>query len=1230
MYTFRLLVMLFALNLLSCDDPEPPAKEVQATAWWHDKEREVHYLPDGSDFVLHKGKQRFNRALYGTNTGFRVEAGDLPEFAMYMPGMGGNFKLGVIRGEDSKWIIDCDSIATRYRPGSMLYTIKDKLLGKGALHLRILALADEEGFVLKADMEAIPEGTELLWVYGGASGKKFSRNGDIGADPESVFYLKPEYCTGNTYEIREKSFMLRYGSVHNKKKRENDKSVFGIFPEKSVMHIADAGQQSSPLSINASEGDSLPVITGKLEAQTSESLFWLLKRGGKDDFSLQDNPSEQFLHAEEVRKELANRVKVRTPDPYINTLGGALAFAADAIWEAPAYRHGAVAWRMPLNGWRGAYVADPLGWHERARLHFGSYANSQVTEPVTGPVVADTLLNLARQKEEIGTSLFSSGYISRNPDNNTKAHHYDMNLVFIDQLLDHFRWTGDIDFLRKMWPVLESHLAWEKRNFDSDGDGLYDAYASIWASDALQYNSGGVTHSSAYNYRANKIMAQLAEKIGEDPAPYKREAQHIYRSVYEQLWMPENGRYAEYKDRMGNKLLHPYPGLWTIYHAMEAGIPDPFRAWQLLRYADTEIPHIPVQAKGLDKQGLYTMSTTNWQPYTWSVNNVALAEVLHTALAYWQGNRQEEAFRLWQSALIESMYLGASPGGFHQLSFYDAMRGELYRDFADPVGMAGRTLVQGLFGIQPDAINDTLTISPGFPADWDHASLEVPDIVFNYKKSGNREEFTIIPRFKTKMHLKLILRATKDAIKSVTVNGKEVGWKADEQAIDSPVLEITAPEQSGYDVVVEWQGNDLKKNYPDGDVRPYVSTGQQIQMDFRPAEIQKIHDPQKILENPSFLGGKLIAQVKDTPGEKSVFLQLKQGQFSWWEPLNLSIRPKVEVVRLVKKDTVKKERKEIVLRNNTPEELTGKLVVNPGVKEYATDITLPANSEAFVKVPAGNLIPGSNVLVLRSDEEEVLNTNFRDWDVKTPTGSQWETLDLSSFFNSSVTDIFRNEYLSPRPVSPTLQLPVHGIGNWCYPKVETDIDDSGWRKKAGKDNHVETPQGIPFMTPGEKEKDNIVFTSMWDNYPEEIAIPLYGKASHLYMVMAGSTNPMQSRIINGVVTVEYEDGTKEELTLKNPENWWPIEQDYFIDGYAFTTGETKPPRVYLKSGKITREFEAYTPIKGFTEFGVEGGAATILDLPLNPEKELKIMELRSVANDVVIGLMSATLLRDLK
>jgi hypothetical protein len=74
------------------------------------------------------------------------------------------------------------------------------------------------------------------------------------------------------------------------------------------------------------------------------------------------------------------------------------------------------------------------------------------------------------------------------------------------------------------------------------------------------------------------------------------------------------------------------------------------------------------------------------------------------------------------------MYLGGSPGNIGQISFYDAARGEAYRDFADPVAMTARSLVEGLFGIQPNAIKNELIIKPGFPADWNNASIQLPDI----------------------------------------------------------------------------------------------------------------------------------------------------------------------------------------------------------------------------------------------------------------------------------------------------------------------------------------------------------------------------------------------------------------------------------------------------------------------------------------------------------------------
>lgn len=1037
-------------------------------------ERSMHYRPQGTDFVCENGKQRFNRALYGGNTAFRVEAGDLPEFAMYLPGMGGNLKFGLMSGGKSKWLIDAEHIKTIYRPGKMLYEVKDPLLGNGTMFIEVLALYEAEAMIVKTTFKNIDKRTELVWAYGGVSGKKFSRNGDIGADPESSFYLHESNCKGNDYTINGNTFQLTYGG---------GKQLSGIFPN---VKTGDASKLESPATVYASSAMDAPVVTGKMEIAATDQYFLLLNKPGITTKKL----SHFFNDADKARSQLAERVRLQTPDPYLNTLGGALSLAADAIWEDPTFLHGAVAWRMRLNAWRGAYVADPLGWHDRARRHFSSYASSQVTTPPETGVVMDTALNLARHQEKIGTFLFSEGYICRNPNGDIRAHHYDMNLVFIDQLLRHLNWTGDTAYVREMWPVIKRHLAWEKRNFDNDNDGLYDAYAAIWASDALQYSGGSVTHTSAYNYYANKTAASLAELIGEDGKLYEQEAQLILSSIQKQLWLQEQGWYAEYRDKMGHQLVHPAPGLWTIYHAIDSRVPDDFQAYRSLQYIEDHIPRIPVQAEGFPEEGLYLLSTTNWQPYTWSINNVALAENLHTALAYWQGNRKKEAFQLWRSALLESMYLSASPGGFQQLSFYDAIRGELYRDFADPIGMAGRTLVEGLFGIQPDALHDTLTIRPGFPADWDHARLEIPDVTFGFTRKGNIDRYEIKQSFNRKLRLKLVLPARKDDVAKVVVNNRLVKF-AVRAAVGEPQIELKAPAEALYNIVIEWKGNPFRMQEASG----------------------------------------------------TLFEQRKQGIFTWWQP----------------------------------------------------------------QPPARNVAPPI-------EEESII----------TPT-TTYEKVPIA--FNDKVTNIFKQAYLSPRPVMPTLQLPVQGIGNWCYPLTTASIDDSGLRKAAGAENEIKTSAGIPFNTPSDTLQKNILFTSQWDNYPDSATVALNGKAGHLHLLMAGSTNPMQSRMTNGFVIVSYTDGTRDSLRLNNPQNWWPIEQDYFTDGIAFTTDAPHPERLYLKEGKFAKGLKQYSVIKGFSQWGIDGGAATVLNMPLQVDKTLRSLTVQAYTNDVVIGLMAATLSR---
>ncbi|SFC28236.1 protein of unknown function [Parapedobacter composti] len=1181
-----------------------------------DRGRAIRYLPDGEDFVIRNGTRRFNRALYGTHTAFRVEAGDLPEFALYLPGVGGNLQLGLVSGTQSKWLIHAEAIEARYRPGMMLYRIEDAMLGDAVLDLQVLALADTEGLVLKAAVTGnVPEGVQLVSVFGGASGKKFSRAGDIGADPESGFYLHPEYCVGNTYQLQGHRFVLDYTQG-----RDGQRRLTGSFPEGGVLRLGDAHALTSPHALLASSASAAPVVYAVLDAAPGVSRYWMVRTGG-----LQENPdmdaAEAFRRAEAARAALAGTVKLHTPDPFINTLGGALAVAADAIWEDPTFLHGAVAWRMRLNAWRGAYAGDLLGWSDRARRHFESYARSQVLTPESAPVVMDTALHLARHLEEMGTAMFSSGYISRNPNDNTRPHHYDMNLVFFDQLLNHFDWTGDTAFVREMWPYIKRHLAWEKRNFDSDGDGLYDAYCAIWASDGLQYSGGGVTHTSAYNYRANRVAARLAQLVGDDPAPYDKEAQKIIKAMNSRLWLADKGWYAEYEDLLGNRLLHKQPGVWTIYHALDAGTADPFMAYQSLRYIDTQIPHIPVRARGLEDTTLYTLSTTNWQPYTWSVNNVALAEVLNTALAYWQGGRPQEAFRLWRSSLMESMYLGASPGNFQQLSYHDARRGELYRDFADPIGVAARTVVEGLFGIRPRALDGVLHVGPGLPAEWTFASFETPDVRFDYQRKDSTEHYLLTPRFQTAMRLVMRLPARAAGIRSVTINGVAVPWRADDNAVGTPAIVLEAPAAPAYNIVVAWDTAPIERL----DIAGTCVAGTALTLETRRAAFMDYRDPQGSLTAVARQPHRLTATVGPEAGHGTFFVQLRQGAFTWWQPVDVERVSRVQVST----DIARGEQATGLTLHNRGAAMRVRLLLNgqPPGGQHAID--LPGNGTAHVALPATQLVFGTNrIAVLDEHDSLLVQADIPHWDAEPAAPKTYDMVPMDSWMNARVDEIFEQRYLSPRPVSPTLQLPWQGIGNWCYPLTEAHIDDSGLRSKAGTGNAIALPGGIPMRTTGETEAPNVLFVSMWDNYPDEASIPLAGHASHAYLLMAGSTNPMQSHVTNGEVVITYADGTMERLELRNPDNWWPIEQDYYLDSPAFCTGKPHPYRIHLKTGEIHRESPRYTEIKGFTQRAVDGGAATLLDVPLDKSKPLKSLQLRAVANDVVIGLMGATLCRD--
>ncbi|MCM1490116.1 MAG: DUF4450 domain-containing protein [Muribaculum sp.] len=1014
----------------------------------------LHYTPYGNSVISTNGTVKFNRGLYGAHTGFRVDCSDFPEFGIYMPNMGGNIRFNLPQG-------DCKAI---YTPGRMDYD-------QGGVDLQV-QVGRSDDMIIWRFTNSSKEKKEVSFRYGGASGKRFSREGDLGVDKPDCFDFKEENCNGNVY------------------RKEKDRTIVEFGTKNHYTATLITGDANVKIT-------NTPCLEGSFTLSPRQTKY--IAFIPSDSKIAYKHLASLFDKAEKDRSELASSVMFEAPDEWLMPVGGALAIAGDAIWSGEAWLHGSIGWRTPHLGWRGAYTGDAIGRHDRAKTHFYNYAKNQIDSipAIYQHPQQDTALNLARARKVWGTPMYSDGYICRRPGHKNEMSHYDMNLVYVDAMLRHFRHTGDKEAMRHLFPTLKRHLEWEKKNFDPDGDGLYDAYCCIWASDALYYNGGKVTHSSAYNAFANRLAAQVARQIGEDPTPFELEAAKITHSIDSALWLDDKGHWAEFQDVMGLARIHDKPAVWTIYHAVDSEITDPLKAYAATVYVDQNIPHIPVSVEN-GKQ-LYTISTTNWKPYSWSINNVAIAEVMHTALAYWQAGRPDEAYALMKGVAYDNMLGGASPLNFGQISRFDAARGECYRDFADPIGVWSRALTEGLYGIRPDLLSEKphIDIIPGFPSDWNDASVKLPDLSYSFKRVGNKTYYNIENNYTG--YPEVILQINGKGLKQATVNGKPVSWHPIGYSVGYPrvAIDVDFDKSNSAEIALEYGAE--SSEYPTGIVQ------------------------------------------KEGP---VTFKEMTDGTLRW----------------------------------------------------YAAEIDARQPHD-----------------IIAEGFDEVVSDHCRP-------------IDISHIYNANVSDIFKNEYLSPRPMTTTLQIPKQGIGEWCHPTMTAEIDDSGLRRIVAENGGVfKTESGIPFSM--NSDGKNIAYTSLWDNYPDSIQVKLDGKGSHAYLAMAGSTNHMQWGLPNGVVEIRYKDGSSENFILENPITWAPIEQDFYTDEYAFAQPDNAPLplRFSLEDGTQSRRLGDVKNISGVEPRRIPGGAGILLDIPLDSSKDLDSLSVKTLSNDVVIGLMSVTL-----
>ena len=1140
--------------------------------------RPLRYIPDGPDFLIRNGREFFNRPLYGPDSAFRVDAGDLPEFSLYLPGHGGNLRLGISRTPTpatpdsassspvtgAKWLFEAADVTARYRAGRMLYEIHDPLLGKGTVRAELVTQSTGSGIHLRVEAHNAPPDLALVWAFGGLSGRKGSHNGDLGSEivPISTFFqLDAPECHANVYTFRAATALLEAPAA----------DLRLLFPPGSRLHLADATSWNSPWSrLNTPVDDPpLPILVGSVPLGESSPLHLLLTHIPKPapgtvpaqplpPTATQD-PATVFTARTAELTSLASAVTVATPDLYLNTAVPALTLAAESLWD-PATQSvllGAVADHAPAPGWSGPCVLDALGHHDRMRLHLRHWIALQNTTPLpkgvdpdssaTGP--ADPGTHLTRKSSLLHT-------LGELPCTDSGK---DMTLPFFEALLRHLRWTGDLTFAREIWPALTLHLDRQFRLFrrsfpNPDRNAplgqevlpLYEAYASIPASDNLQYNGGGAIHATASNYFLNRTAAVVARLLGEDALPFDDEANLIQAAMAQLLWMPGVGAFAESKDLLGPQALYTSPSLTSACSAIDAELPTPRQAWQIAAERLAALRRIPVHGPATPLGDWFLLPNSDWLPYTWPLTNVLLAENLHAALALWQAGMPDQAYALFGGCLLDSMYRGLCPGNLHLTSSLDPHRGETDRDVGDAIGLASRALVEGLFGILPDLLRATLTVRPGFPSAWSEAALHHPDFDLTWHRDGLHETLKLTSRLPHPVALTLILPARTVSDPVVLSNGQAYPFAFDTDATGAPTLLLTNfPAATSWTVDIRWHGR------PPNPI-PALATCQVNDPVPLPRGIlpSQIDDPQACLQNG----------LAALPGRHTVFARIHQESCQYWLPIALDIRP-------------------------------------------ASTFT-------------------------------VATTN-----ADTPVSH--DPVDLSHVLRHHLTEILTRPYLAPRSPFCSLALPSGLLGGWTSDGLIATIDDTGLRSAAGTLHTTLAPgvisapaepaTDLPFLTPAGLAKPNALFLSHWEPDVQRIDVSLTGKASGLYLLMPGTTFPQASRTEHGAVTVLYTDGSTSRLALVNPSTWWPIDADYFLDDYLFRTANLTAAhspmqaRVDLCTGRI-RTLDPAT-FKGRGGHPVPGGVATILHLPLYPDRTLSSVQVECTLYGVVLALLGVTLAR---
>lgn len=860
----------------------------------------THYTPTENGYAINGSSEIFNRMLYGSHKNddqtarFFTFAGDAPQFMGASCDWVGNLvslqeKCGVLNSglaitpggraqfyyskdidQTSRWFHHSEDVLAEFKNGWMEYELSQISSWFPDVRVKIEAypLLPEDGYLVHYHITT-DQRVYFTAGFGGLTGLQ----GRFEYTGEPRRYFTAGDAAGNTVKIGKNRACITHTSGKTMRVATSFPAEFSIGSAKAM---ADRYPSTFLVQAPETEDDQVVRISAPIEPGKVLDGYVIaihnVDDGVLDKWLAMQNPIGYIK--QQIYAKFAC-IDVATPERKLDLTVAPTVIAMDASWHKDAFYHGAVAYHAPFLGWRNWYAPTVLGWGNRVAktmemwlsyITRGDVSQERVWYDDT-PIPAGKsrfdrrFHHLENPVGRLPSNLHSPDEPSYGP--------YNMQECALDMMLYYIEWTGNLEIAEKYYDDMCSMVEWERRIFDPDDDGLYQNLLNTWISDGHNYNGAGCAQSSAYNYRANLVLSRIAKRIGRDGTYFEKQAEKIKKALNEKLWIANEGVIAEYLDTIGNCLIHPSVELATVYHVMDSDMIDDFKAYRTLKFTENHIKSIETPFSG----GRLCFSS-NWLPKQYSNCGIFPAENAHLALMYFKLGLKEAGKKLLDG-LVDCYFTGKNPGmaAHIQSARGTSDFGDL--DFSDVSSTYLRLVAEGLFGIRINHLDNCVNIAPGFPAEWEHASLTLKDIALHYTRRGNLEIFDIhCDRAETK-RIRIPMRSGE--VETVLLDGEPVEYRI-EAAPNNSFLFVETDKAGRFQLRVTHGANPV----PTVRVPDTVLAGNKIAFEVMDGALTEVFDVSETLEDITVVGNKVYAKAKNIPGDHTLFLRVRSGEYDAW------------------------------------------------------------------------------------------------------------------------------------------------------------------------------------------------------------------------------------------------------------------------------------------------------------------------------------------------------------